>query len=280
MFLADNFIKYLISQDKSKNTIDGYMRNIKGYAKWFLGSFGTEPIQLYRANILDYKCYLQNSLHQDGKTINNKLSALSKYNEFLITEGVQTEKVIEKSDYIKVQQAIVNPCIIDKKDVEEFRQKILEFETKRDYAAITTLAYGGLRISECLNLRVPDVDLINKEIKVYKGKGNKQRIVYINDKIVNAIKEYLKERTERNEFLFVSQKGNKLDRTRINAICNKYSNKITPHQLRHFYCSNAIESGVFTYPELANQAGHSDIRTSAIYTNPNKEKMKEKANKL
>lgn len=59
----------------------------------------------------------------------------------------------------------------------------------------------------------------------------------------------------------------------------KYSDKITPHTLRHFYCSNALESG-YSVHEVANQAGHSNIHTTLLYTNPTKEKMKDKAELL
>ena len=52
-----------------------------------------------------------------------------------------------------------------------------------------------------------------------------------------------------------------------------------PHTLRHFFCSNALESG-YDINEVANQAGHSNIHTTLLYTNPTREKMKEKANRL
>ncbi|NMB95039.1 MAG: site-specific integrase, partial [Clostridiaceae bacterium] len=52
-------------------------------------------------------------------------------------------------------------------------------------------------------------------------------------------------------------------------------NKITPHQLRHFFCTNALENG-FAVHEVANLAGHSSIQTTLIYTNPSREKMKGK----
>lgn len=86
---------------------------------------------LYRSNILDYKSYLHNVLNLDGKTINNKLSALSKLNEYLIKNWDKQDKVIEKNDYIKIQHTIANSCNINKKDVEEFRQRIFKGKNER-----------------------------------------------------------------------------------------------------------------------------------------------------
>lgn len=92
------------------------------------------------------------------------------------------------------------PCTVEQKDVEAFRQRLLESGNKRDYAIVTLYAYSGIRRSECVNLRLDQVDLISKEIRVI-GKGDKHRIVYINDKTVNAIREYLKERQSDSPYL-------------------------------------------------------------------------------
>ena len=70
--------------------------------------------------------------------------------------------------------------------MERFRQEILERSGVRDYAIVTILAYAGLRISECLALRVEDISLPAREIKVRHGKGDKMRVVYFGDKVVNG----------------------------------------------------------------------------------------------
>ncbi|QDY27273.1 tyrosine-type recombinase/integrase [Clostridium botulinum] len=274
------FKDYLVKEGKSNNTINTYTRHIQGYINWFKDTTGEEINKLYRSNILEYKSFLQNIKQDSAKTINNKLSALVKLNECLIEKGTQTDIVITKKDFIKVQAQVASLATIYKKDVEAFRQKVLEHEGLRNYAIVTIMAYAGLRISEVLNLKTNDVDLTSKELIVKEGKGNKERIVYINSKIIESIKEYLKVRKEDNtDYLFISNKGGKLDRTVINKVFKKHSDKITPHTLRHFYCSNALEAG-FSVHEVANQAGHSNIHTTLLYTNPSKEKMKNKAELL
>jgi len=149
----------------------------------------------------------------------------------------------------------------------------------RDHAIVTILAYAGLRISETLNLGLEDVDLIGRQITVNRGKGNKERVVFIGDKIVHAVKEYLKELDPVGVWMFPGRGGDPLHRSAMNKLCNRFSDNITPHMLRHFFCSNALEKG-YSYHEVANQAGHSNIHTTLRYTNPSSEAMKEKANKL
>lgn len=278
-----DFKNWLINNGKSKNTIDSYSLHIAGFQKWFKNSFGREQNILYRENILDYISYLLNIKHLNGKSVNAKLSALLKFNEYLITKNVQSDYVISKNDYIKIQAEYLNPVTITKIEVDSFRQIILENRSKRDYALITLLIYSGLRVSEALNIRINDMDLVSKEILVRYGKGKKQRIIVINDKIVNAIKEYFKERENSphssSEYLFISRESDCLNRTSVNRIFNLYGNKITPHKLRHFFCSYALESGWSTH-EVALQAGHSNIHTTMTYTHPSITAIKNKANML
>lgn len=80
-------------------------------------------------------------------------------------------------------------------------------------------------------------------------------------------------------YLFVSRQNRKLSPSRINQIFNQYSDVITPKTLRHYFCSNALQNG-YAIHEVANQAGHSNVQTTLIYSNPTVKEMKEKANRL
>lgn len=280
----DKFKSYLQKEGKSENTIKSYIINIGEYVKWFNDSYGLEVIKLHRENVLEYKSYLMNVKKFKGKnlnarTINAKLSSLAAINKFLIEEGIQHDLVIYSKDTIKVQQEYANPCVVEKKDVEAFRQKILEAGDKRLYSLATLISYSGVRITEALSIKLADICFEAKEIIIRKGKGNKQRIVYINSKIIEALRAYLKVRRDDGEFLFISRESESLSRSVVNREFQKYSNTITPHMLRHFYCSHALDSG-YSVAEVANQAGHRDTRTTLIYTNPSRTKMKEMAELL
>lgn len=281
--MLQEFIEYLKKDDKSINTIKSYTKHVEDYIEWFRGSYGTDLAKLYRENFLDYISYLLNIKKLNAKSINAKIAALIKLNEYLVESGLQDTMVASKKDYMKLQIEYASPAIVVKNDVEAFRQRILENESKRDYALVTLLAYSGMRISEALNIKMSDMNLTAREILIRYGKGKKQRLVIINDKIVNAVKEYLKERENYrysdSEFLFVSRESKKVDRTTINHIFNDYSNKITPHTLRHFFCSYALENGWAAH-EVANQVGHSNIQTTLMYTHPSRDEMKRKSNLL
>lgn len=281
--MIKQFLIFLQQQDKSINTIKSYLKHVKDYILWYENSFSNEFSKLYRENLLDYKSYLINIKKLNAKSINAILASLIKLNEFQIENKIQFDQVLNKKDYLKIQTEYASPAIVSKSDIESFRQNILTNESKRDYAIVTLLAYSGMRISEATNLKVSDVTLAAKEILVRSGKGNKQRLVIINDKIITAIKSYLIEREKyrhkNSEYLFISRQTEKVNNTVINRIFNKYSDKITPHTLRHFFCSYALENGLSVH-EVAGQAGHSNIHTTLIYTNPSREEMKQKINLL
>lgn len=278
--MLEQFCDFLLEQGHSRKTVETYGQAVDGYLNWYKATFGAQFQKLYRSNVLDYISYLRTVRKLVNRSVNTKLAALQKFNEYLISVEIQTDTVLTKRDYLKVQVAYANPSIVSREQVEEFRQRVLEGSGKRNYAIVTVMAYAGLRVSECVALTPEDVSLAAREITVRNGKGGKTRVVFIGDKVVNAVKEYLIECPNTGRpYLFMSRRGDQLSRGQVNRICNDYSDTITPHVLRHFYCSAAIEAG-FSINEVANQAGHSNVHTTLLYTNPTREKMKEKANLL
>lgn len=288
--LINEFKKKMYLEGKSQKTIGVYGNSVKEFFKWFYDSYGNiEYKKLYRENILEYKSYLKNikkSAHSGNnlcpKSINSKLSALICFNELIEPDNI----VVTKRDLIKIQAEMVSPTSITKKEIEEFRQIVLQSEgcaAKRNYAIVTILAYAGLRITECLNLRKSDICLESSELKVTNGKGEKARIVIINSKIISAVREYQKTDHVDSEWLFHNSRGERLNQTTINRVfklCCPKGYNITPHTLRHFYAINAVSSGIFTIPEIANQMGHSSIKTTMKYMNPNLDEIRRKIEEL
>ena len=278
--MLEPFCSFLREQGKAENTVKAYCLAVSGYMRWYADSYGVPAGQLCRADVLEHISYLRTERKLANRSVNSKLAALQCYNEFLIQTGIQKDLILSKRDYLKVQTAYANPSTVSREQVESFRRRVLAGSGKRNYAIVTVLAYAGLRISECLALLSEDVSLTAKEITVRQGKGAKTRVVFIGDKVIDAVRDYLAERPDTGSpYLFLSRRGGALSRGQVNRIFNAYSSTITPHTLRHFFCSTAIEAG-YSINEVANQAGHSNIQTTLLYTNPTREKMKEKANLL
>ncbi|AJS59992.1 tyrosine-type recombinase/integrase [Paenibacillus sp. IHBB 10380] len=292
MNLIEGFTEQLREEERSQNTIYNYLLVIKDFFKWFEGTYDKEPTILYAQNVKDYVQFLQTVKRRvpTAKTINAKIASLQKYNVYLVSIGVQTDIVVTQSHRRKVQQQFASPAKFTEKDVNKFMLVVIEKGNSRNLALVTLLAYTGCRISEALNIIIDkDLYLSSNELVIREGKGDKERTVLLNDKVVDAIKEYLKIRQEHKHadspYLFVSNKRERMSRITANDVFTQYSQKagfehvLSPHDLRHYFCSNALENG-FDVHEVANIVGHSNIHTTLLYTNPTRKKMLDKLNKL
>lgn len=185
--MLDGFCEYLRRQGKSENTVKAYCQGMKEYMRWHEETFGKRMKLFLRANVLDYISYLHTVKGLSNRSVNAKLASLHSFNLYLIAAGYTKEVVLDKQDYLKVQLAYASPSTVSREEVERFRQEILERSGVRDYAIVTILAYAGLRISECLALRVEDISLPAREIKVRHGKGDKMRVVYFGDRALHWV---------------------------------------------------------------------------------------------
>jgi len=262
------FTHYLQQQNKSENTIKSYYKDIEAFFKFF----GLSPTTLTRDQIIEYRQYLQNERNINAKSINRSLSALKAYNEFLVREGLQENLVILSQDYIRIQKQLISPTNTTKNEAVKFMNKVKDNECDRNYYIVKLLLNTGLRISEALGIKLDDIMLGNKKKLRVIGKGNKQRLVPINDVAYEIIKLAIEDRKNYKyasecEYLFVSQKGGKLRSDTIERIFNKYSKSITPHVLRHVFSTNFLESGG-DIRVLQIILGHSNLNTTSIYTHP------------
>ena len=284
MINLEKYNNYLFKEGKSQNTIDGYLGDIRLYLKWFEKTYFKECSVLLRENIIQYKKYLIEEKEDAAQTVNHKLSSLKKLNELLIKEGIQKDLVVEKNDYITIQESFLSPMKIRLDEITEFIQYVLEQNNERNYAIVVLFAYTGLRISELTDIELRDFSLETSELIVRNGKGEKQRMVIMNDKVIRALRSYLKIREKskiasNSKYLFISQKSPKMHRSAVNRIFNKYPYDVTPHTLRHFFCTNALNKKM-SLIEVKEFAGHTTLRTTQKYLHADRRSYKTKVNNL
>jgi site-specific recombinase XerD len=137
-------------------------------------------------------------------------------------------------------------------------------------ALIELILSTGLRISETLSIRIKEIDFREREIKV-RGKGNKERFVYLTGRAVHWLRRYLKERGSDHEYLFVTRNCKKplpvhdlwryTQRYRLKAGIDK---KVTPHIFRRTFATKLRNNGV-DITIVSELLGHADINTTAKY---------------
>jgi site-specific recombinase XerD len=138
---------------------------------------------------------------------------------------------------------------------------------KRDFAIMMTFLNTGIRESELFNLKKSDYG--NNKLRLI-GKGDKERIVSVNHMTQTAINNYLAQRTDHKEWLFISNKKGKYSPSGLYTLVKTIAKKagieknITPHTLRHTFASMMKSQGRDAY-EIMQILGHNDIRTTMIY---------------
>ncbi len=159
------------------------------------------------------------------------------------------------------------PVFLTKDEV----RRLLEISKNhlRDFTIITFLIYTGVRVGELVNLKIEDVNLEGRYVKI-RGKGDKERLVPLSNELTAILSTYI-EKKRGETFLFESNRRKKFSPLTIQLMVRKYAKlanipkKITPHKLRHTFATLALESGIspITIGELL---GHSSLNTTMKYT--------------
>lgn len=279
------YAQYLTDNSKSHNTIKSYLNHIERFLK-----FSNNPTILTRQHLLSYKSSLQDD--NSAQTICAKLSAIKSYNEYLIDQGLMTETIVMSKDFPKIQKQIISPAKVSENEALKFLDKIYENECFRNYTIAILMHHVGTRITETLNIKLKDINF-EDGICIMRStttKGNKERKVYLNDTVIKVLEEYITKhrstytRAKTSPYLFCSRQSDKLTYNAIEAVFDKYSKKVNPHQLRHAMATWAIKpkeqgGGGLSLQQLAGQLGHGSIQTTVMYTHPDGNTMRKMLNR-
>ncbi len=290
--MEEKFICYMKDKGLSENSWKSYLSDLKLFKKYYEDSYGEKLTNLVHADICMYTQYLH-SHNTSAKTINRKIAALKQYNLFLVEQSFQDNIVILDKDYIKIHNSMMPKIVPEKQVINRVLHTASKDEknAERDFCFIAIDVYTGIRESEIISIRMIDIKL-DKHCIAIVGKGKKYREVVINDIVYDALAAYLKIRNEiktANPYLFVSQKNinttKPLARNFGNRLLNKYKDtckldKLHPHLLRSYFCTNALHNAGFSIEMVAAQAGHSSLNTTKGYIGSDKESLLDLSNRL
>ncbi len=156
---------------------------------------------------------------------------------------------------------------------------------RRDRAMFELLYAAGLRVSELVGLRLPDLHLASRTCTVY-GKGRRERLGLIGEPAVEALQEYLDGvrpgwlRDPAEEAVFLSARGHGLSRQAVWYRVRHYATplglreRLTPHVLRHSFATHLLEGGA-DLRSVQELLGHADIETTEIYTHVTRQRLRE-----
>lgn len=278
----DSFLDYLaLERGLTPATLDAYSRDLHQADAWALSRRGREASRLERLSRADLVEYLARLSEQGlaAGSIKRKLSALRRFFLFLVRE-----KRREDDPSFSLRAPRGDRLLPSVLTVEQVTALIEVWDGEEPLSlrnrALMELAYGaGLRESELVDMTVDRVFLREHWVRPL-GKGGRERIVPIGGSAVRWLSRYLDEvrpalhaRTLRFSQFFLSYRGRPLTRMAVYNIVAKSATlaglggiDVHPHTLRHSFATHLLEGGA-DLRVVQELLGHSDIRTTEIYTN-------------
>jgi len=280
--LVTDFLEYLeIEQNRSQKTIanyDHYLRRLVEFSD-------DAPINKLTAESLrKWRLWLGRLTDSNGDPIgkttqNYHLIALRSFLKYL------AKRDIEALPSDKVELATVKRPQVTFLDTDEVERLLgaIDITTPvglRDRAIIELLFSGGLRVSELVSLNRDHINLERREFSV-RGKGQKDRLIFISDTCADWLDQYLKSRPDNFKPLFIHYAGSqdglddgaytRLTARSIQRLVGRYARlagitkHVTPHTLRHSFATDLLTNGA-DLRSVQSLLGHANVSTTQIYT--------------
>ena len=270
------YVDYMIGEQKSSNTITAYSKDVQQ----MLDCIGKPEANITYADLLNWKSSISGMA---SASVNRKIVAVSGYFKFLNDVEIIKSNPAANLKSVKVHNKEKLPM-----SREDICKMLNACSSNRQKAMLYTLGTTGMRVSELTGLTYKQYrDRIGNQI-VITGKGNKQRVVFLNPETVEAINLYI--RTERKanrwaadcDYLFASAQGGKVDANNFDKTLKalarkagiKNADEVSAHTFRHSFACILSENGT-SMDVIRDLLGHSSLAVTSRYLNQNVNRMRE-----
>ena len=281
-------MRYLkLERNLSQNTIEAYRNDLR----WLLAYVNYHGLKVETVKLEDLDNFSA-SLHDQRITPRSQariLSGVRSFFKFLLLDGFIDADPTELLVSPHVRNAL--PDVLSTAEVDRLEASIdlSKWEGQRNRAIIEVLFSCGLRVSELVNLKLSNLYVEEKFVRV-TGKGDKERLVPISSRALDELNAWFADRNAmrikagEEDYVFLNRRGAHLTRTMIlimikrQAVAAGITKTISPHTLRHSFATALLEGGADL---IAIQAmmGHEDIATTEIYTHIDTSSLREEITK-
>ncbi|MBO5104195.1 MAG: tyrosine recombinase XerC [Ruminococcus sp.] len=227
-------------------------------------------------DIYNFIFYVSDERNNEKRSRSRKISSLRSFFKY-ITKVEHITEYDPTRDIDMPSPKMALPKFLSLNESMRLLEAADNGDSRRDYCIITLLLNCGMRLSELIGINVQDIDFFENRIRIL-GKGNKERIIYLNKACIDALESYLEIRNQNpkavNEpALFISNRNNRISKRRVQQIVeNTIKNAeldgkgFTTHKLRHTAATLMYQYGGADILTLKELLGHSSISTTEIYT--------------
>lgn len=282
--LLDEFCDSLWLEDGlSRNTLEGYRRDLHMFAAWLVQSRDASLWQTTESDIRSYLAYLFEA-HVKSSSVGRSVSSLKRLFRYLLRQGTISIDPSLQIDPPKLPRTL--PKSLTEADVEALLNAP-DTQTPlglRDRAMIDVLYATGLRVSELVSLHISQVSFDMGVLRVM-GKGSKERLVPFGEEALDSLRSYLEDGRgvllgkQISDDLFVTARGAGMTRQMFWYLIKKYAQRgglnkpLSPHTLRHAFATHLLNHGA-DLRVVQMLLGHADISTTQIYTHVARERLK------
>ncbi len=277
-----DYMNYLsLERRLSDNTIDGYKRDLYDFYKFVNKSYKVVNV----GDIVKYITYLNNKI--SAKSINRHIVSIKNFFKYLERNDLIKNNPCTDITGLKTPKKM--PRVLSEEDINKLLDiKLTDAYSYRNKAMLELMYSSGLRVSELLNLELSNIDFNMNLVRIY-GKGNKERIVPIDDIATKYLYEYINIyrntllKNNVSNILFLNSRGDKLSRQGFFKILREIAlekgikRDISPHTLRHSFATHLLDHGA-DLRSIQTMLGHENIETTQIYTHVSNNYIKENYN--
>ncbi|MEL6812056.1 MAG: tyrosine-type recombinase/integrase [Bacteroidota bacterium] len=281
-----SFIDYLQLEKKySAHTINAYQKDLESFLLFASEGYDYEDVKKVPYAVI--RSWIVSLVDQgiSNRSINRKISSLKSYYKFLLKTKQIAENPLAKHKALKTPRKLQVP--FSEKEIAtviELLERQEGFEGLRNKLIVELFYATGIRRAELVNLKLADVSMREKTIKVL-GKRDKERIIPLLPFVVKSLAVYIKEREELPQiidgaFLLLSKKGVKIYETLAYRIINSYFSKASekvkksPHILRHSFATHLLNEGA-DLNAVKELLGHASLASTQVYTHNSMAQLKQ-----
>lgn len=269
--IVERFLDMLRARQASSRTLEAYRYDLELFCK-FLGSYDDtkcplkgKPMDGARDEIRAFIAWESKRHHPN--TVRRRLATIKSFYRYLMREELISHNPARSIIAPRHRQSL--PRFLTEREVEQIFNNY--FDSLRDRIILELLYDEGLRISELAGLNVEDIDFERETIRV-NGKGNKQRIAFLSDKLATLLKTYVSEAAS-GPLVRSIRTGKRLSVRYLRMIVQHYA-KTNPHTLRHSFATHMLDRGA-NLRAVQELLGHASLSTTQIYTHLTTRRIKE-----
>ena len=281
----DKFLRYLIvERGYSEKTREAYEEDLTNFERFLTESGEDDLLKINHLDVRVYLSYLTDERYSRN-SISRKIASLRSFYQHLLKEEVIKENPFS---YVHLKKKNLKlPRFFYENEMQVLfdsvkGEKPLDL---RNQALLEVLYGSGIRLSECSNLKLAEIDF-DSEVMLIHGKGNKERYAPLGSFAQDALQEYFEKGRKvlmdkyhkSHDYVFVNHHGEPITPTGIEYVLNQVIKKssldssIHPHMLRHTFATHLLNNGadMRTVQELL---GHANLSTTQIYAHVTKESL-------